>query len=102
MAVDDSLNPPHSEYVRRWIEAIEKAQYDSALSILDEGLQAATRENNAEEINQYTNLIKIFSQDGGNTHCPQRTGYRNAFLLYVWKRRGGWLHFSSWRGVRYL
>ncbi|HEX6731582.1 MAG TPA: ClpX C4-type zinc finger protein [Pyrinomonadaceae bacterium] len=59
MAVDDSLNPPPtSEYIQRWMEAIEKAQYDSALSILDEGLQAATRENNAEEIDHYTNLKK--------------------------------------------
>jgi hypothetical protein len=57
MGILDSLNPPPtSEYIRRWADAIEKEQYDSALSILDEGLQTATRENNAEEINQYTNL----------------------------------------------
>jgi hypothetical protein len=56
MATYDSLNPPTSEYIRRWMHAMEKQQYDSALSILDEGLQTATRENNAEEINQYTNL----------------------------------------------
>lgn len=57
MGVFDSLNPPPtSEYIRRWGDAIEKAQYDSALSILDEGLQGATKENNAEEINHYTNL----------------------------------------------
>ena len=59
MAVDDSLDPPPTpNYIRRWIEAMGNAQYDSALSILDEGLQAAARENNAEEINQYTNLRK--------------------------------------------
>ena len=57
MGILDSLNPPPtSEYIRRWADAIEKGQYDSALSILDEGLQTATKENNAEEINQYTNL----------------------------------------------
>jgi len=57
MATYDSVNPPStSEYIRRWTHAMENQQYDSALSILDEGLQTATRENNAEEINQYTNL----------------------------------------------
>ena len=59
MAVDDSLNsPPTSEFIRRWADAMEKQQYDSALSVLDEGLQTAARENNAEEINHYTNLKK--------------------------------------------
>jgi ClpX C4-type zinc finger protein len=58
MGILDSLNPVTSEYIRRWMHAMEKQQYDSALSILDEGLQTATRENNAEEINQYTNLKK--------------------------------------------
>ena len=57
MAVDDSVNPPPtSPYVRRWAEAMENGQYDSALSILDEGLQAAAKENNAEEITVCTNL----------------------------------------------
>lgn len=57
MAVDDSLNPPPtSPYIRRWAEAIETGQYDSAVSILEEGLQAAAKENNAEDITAYTNL----------------------------------------------
>ena len=60
MVVDDSFNPPPtSEYIRRWIEAIGNAQYDSALSILDEGLQAAIKENNAEEITHYGFASKV-------------------------------------------
>jgi hypothetical protein len=43
MGILDSLNPPTSEYIRRWMHAMEKQQYDSALSILDEGLQTATQ-----------------------------------------------------------
>ena len=57
MGILDSLNPPPaSEYIRRWADAMEKEQYDSALSALDEGLQTATKENNSEDISQYTNL----------------------------------------------
>ena len=57
MATDNSLNPPStSPYIRRWAEAIENDQYDSAISILEEGLQAAANENNAEDITTYTNL----------------------------------------------
>jgi ribosomal protein L37E len=59
MAVDDSLNqPPASPYIRRWVEAIENGQYDLAFSVLDEGLQAAAKENNAEDLTAYTNLRK--------------------------------------------
>jgi hypothetical protein len=59
MATNDSGNPPPiSEYIRRWTHAMESLHYDSAFSILEEGLQAATREKNTEEINHYTNLIK--------------------------------------------
>jgi hypothetical protein len=53
MAADDSQT---SEFVRRWAEAMEKEQYDSALAVLDEGLQTAAEENNAEKIAYYTNL----------------------------------------------
>ena len=57
MGVLDSLNPPPtSEFIRRWADAMEKEQYDSALSVLDEGLQSATKENNSDEITHYTNL----------------------------------------------
>jgi hypothetical protein len=57
VAVFDSLNPPPtSEVIRRWADAMEKEQYDSALAILDEGLQTAAKEDNAEEITHYTNL----------------------------------------------
>ena len=35
---------------------MENRQYDLAFSILDEGLQAAAKENNSEEITIYTNL----------------------------------------------
>ena len=56
MAHDSLTGPPVSEYIRRWAQAMENAQYDSALSILDEGLQNATNEENADEISQYTNL----------------------------------------------
>ena len=63
MATDDSLNPPTtSEYIRRWSEAMEKEQYDIAFSILDEGLQTAAKENNAEEMTHYTNL-KEYTQN---------------------------------------
>jgi len=56
MGILDSLNPPPSEYIRRWADAMEKEQYDSALSALDEGLQTATKEDNSEDISRYTNL----------------------------------------------
>ena len=56
MGIVDSLNPPPSEHIRRWADAMEKEQYDSAFSALDEGLQTATKENNSEEISRYTNL----------------------------------------------
>lgn len=57
MAVFDSLNPPPTDpYIRRWAEAMENGQYDSAVSILEEGLQTAARENKAEGITAYTNL----------------------------------------------
>ena len=36
MGILDSLDPPPSEYIRRWADAMEKEQYDSALSALDE------------------------------------------------------------------
>jgi len=51
-----------SETIRRWTEAMENEQYDSALSVLDEGLQTAARENNAEDVAHYTNL-KQFTHD---------------------------------------
>ena len=56
MGIFDSLNPPPSEHIRRWADAMEKEQYDSAFSAFDEGLQTATKENNSEEISRYTNL----------------------------------------------
>lgn len=56
MGILDSLNPQPSEYIRRWADAMEKEQYDSALSALDEGLQTATKEDNSEDISRYTNL----------------------------------------------
>jgi len=49
MGILDSLNPPPtSEYIRRWADAMEREQYDSALSVLEEGLQTATKENNSK------------------------------------------------------
>lgn len=57
MGILDSLDPPPSEYIRRWADAMEREQYDSALSALDEGLQTTIKENDSEEIGRYTNLL---------------------------------------------
>src|SRR5262245_58158037 len=47
-----------SEYLRRWKLDLENGEYDSALAIIDERLQTAVEENNADEISYYTNLKK--------------------------------------------
>ena len=63
MMVDDSSRtPPASEYVSRWAGAMENEQYDLALAVVDEGLQKATNDENAEAIAYYTNL-KQYTQN---------------------------------------
>lgn len=52
------MKPPTSEVIQRWAKAMENEQYPMALSILDEGLQVAAKENNFDEITRCTNLKK--------------------------------------------
>ena len=51
---DDSSGT--DDYLARWSVAMQKQEFTTALSVLDEGLQAATKEENTEEISFYTNL----------------------------------------------
>ena len=46
------------DYLGRWSVAMQSEEFTTALAALDEGLQAATKEKNADEITFYTNLKK--------------------------------------------
>ena len=51
---DDSTGT--DDYLARWSVAMQNREFTTALSVIDEGLQAATKENNTEQISFYTNL----------------------------------------------
>ena len=51
---DDSTGA--DDYLERWSVAMQNQEFTTALLVLDEGLQAATKEKNTEKINFYTNL----------------------------------------------
>jgi hypothetical protein len=51
---DDSTGS--GDYTGRWSAAMRKLEFEAALSVLDEALQAATEARNTQDITFYTNL----------------------------------------------
>lgn len=57
MPTNHSNDPPDGDdYMGRWSAALQEREFTTALSVVDEGLQAATQKQNAEEISFYSNL----------------------------------------------
>src|SRR6266508_3275306 len=50
---------PELNYVKRWTDAVERGQYEEALSILDEGLRFAEERNISLHVDHFRQLRKI-------------------------------------------
>ena len=56
------IESPELEYVRRWTDAIEKRQFDKALSVVVAGLRFAKRKKRNHFVNHFVELRRITKQ----------------------------------------
>lgn len=60
-------------YLERWSVAMRNQDFTTALSVLDEGLQAATTEENTENMSFYTNLKDYTDRISQAISSPQES-----------------------------